>query len=376
MEEIKLNRKELYDLVWSEPLSRLAKKYNLTDNGIRKRCKKMNIPLPKAGHWAKIRHGYKVPKPKLPGNYNGETETILCYRNKDGKYVENIETASPFKVRKAEIINNKELPLKVPQRLTNPDKLIIDAKEYFKNQDSSSGRYPGVLESWGKVINIRVAPKNLPRALRIMDTFIKLIKARKHTIELKYGKTILTMYEIEFEVSLKEKFRINKNAQSWYDQRYLPTGVLAIRKDYIYDKEWRDGKILLEEQLPKILTKLELEAQERKARRDYNREQNRIREEKERIRKELLQRKQNEISRFKALLNHAIYWKQTETLRQYIESLETEKNLDDERKEWLSWAKQKLNWFDPFVKGSDELLNDSDREKLIQELYESKNNME
>ena len=51
MEKIVFTREELYELVWSEPLTRLAKKYNISDNGIRKKCKKMNIPLPKVGHW-------------------------------------------------------------------------------------------------------------------------------------------------------------------------------------------------------------------------------------------------------------------------------------------------------------------------------------
>ena len=36
MEQVKLTRKELYDLVWAEPLSRLAKKYKISDNGLRK----------------------------------------------------------------------------------------------------------------------------------------------------------------------------------------------------------------------------------------------------------------------------------------------------------------------------------------------------
>ena len=60
MEEIKFTRKELYDLVWSSPLSVLAKKYNISDNGLRKNCIKMNIPLPETGYWQKLRYGKTV----------------------------------------------------------------------------------------------------------------------------------------------------------------------------------------------------------------------------------------------------------------------------------------------------------------------------
>lgn len=52
-------RKQLYDLVWSKPLTQLAKEYAISDTGLRKICKKHNIPLPKLGYWQKIQHGKK-----------------------------------------------------------------------------------------------------------------------------------------------------------------------------------------------------------------------------------------------------------------------------------------------------------------------------
>ena len=52
-----LTRKELYDLLCSIPLSTLAKKFEISDNGLRKICKRMNIPLPPNGHWQKVRYG-------------------------------------------------------------------------------------------------------------------------------------------------------------------------------------------------------------------------------------------------------------------------------------------------------------------------------
>ncbi|MFN8240734.1 MAG: hypothetical protein U0X39_08295 [Bacteroidales bacterium] len=77
MESKKLTRKELYDLIWKDPLSRLAKKYKISDNGLRKICKRMNIPLPEMGHWQKVQYGKKVKIPKLPEKFEGEDEIIL-----------------------------------------------------------------------------------------------------------------------------------------------------------------------------------------------------------------------------------------------------------------------------------------------------------
>ena len=57
---MELTRKELYDLVWAEPMTTICKRFGLSDNGLRKHCKSMNIPTPPAGYWAKIKFGKKV----------------------------------------------------------------------------------------------------------------------------------------------------------------------------------------------------------------------------------------------------------------------------------------------------------------------------
>ena len=66
MMPIQFERQSLYEEVWSTPLTRLGKKYGLSDNGVRKACIAMNIPLPKAGHWAKIAAGHQIPRTPLP----------------------------------------------------------------------------------------------------------------------------------------------------------------------------------------------------------------------------------------------------------------------------------------------------------------------
>jgi hypothetical protein len=93
MEKVILNRQELYNLVWHEPLSRLAKKYKISDNGLRKICKRMNIPIPALGHWQKIQYGKPVNIFKLPNNYTGENEIII-----EEKGTNDVESDSPLVV--------------------------------------------------------------------------------------------------------------------------------------------------------------------------------------------------------------------------------------------------------------------------------------
>jgi len=52
-----ISRKELYDLVWAEPMTSICTRFGLSDNGLRKHCKSMNIPTPPVGYWSKLKYG-------------------------------------------------------------------------------------------------------------------------------------------------------------------------------------------------------------------------------------------------------------------------------------------------------------------------------
>ena len=83
MESVNYTRTELYELVWSESLLSISKRYNISDVGLRKICIKMNIPLPGQGHWQKVRSGQRIYAKKLPKNFTGEDHITLKLRTED-----------------------------------------------------------------------------------------------------------------------------------------------------------------------------------------------------------------------------------------------------------------------------------------------------
>ena len=112
MEKVEVTRQELYNLVWSKPMSKLALEYNLSDNGLRKICKKHEIPLPQLGHWQKIQHNKKVKVIPLPKDFKGEDNITL---NK-GEIKEN-EGITNFSKLLKEITDDTTLSFKVPDKL-------------------------------------------------------------------------------------------------------------------------------------------------------------------------------------------------------------------------------------------------------------------
>ena len=62
----RLTREELHELVWTEPMSRLAKTFGVSDVAVSKACKRASIPRPPRGYWARKRAGKNAPRVELP----------------------------------------------------------------------------------------------------------------------------------------------------------------------------------------------------------------------------------------------------------------------------------------------------------------------
>src|SRR5947209_2138073 len=75
---IKVNREVLYEQVWAEPMITVSKKYGISDVGLKKVCRKLQVPVPPRGYWARLHHGKRVKKASLPSLAPGHlSETVI-----------------------------------------------------------------------------------------------------------------------------------------------------------------------------------------------------------------------------------------------------------------------------------------------------------
>jgi len=63
--ENELTREELFMLVWERPSQEVARELGISDVALGKRCKKLQVPKPPPGYWAKVRAGKLTRKPIL-----------------------------------------------------------------------------------------------------------------------------------------------------------------------------------------------------------------------------------------------------------------------------------------------------------------------
>lgn len=73
----RISRSELYELLWSEPSSKLAKRFGISDVMLSKVSREANIPKPSLGYWAKLDGGRMVERTPLPTRALGQDERII-----------------------------------------------------------------------------------------------------------------------------------------------------------------------------------------------------------------------------------------------------------------------------------------------------------
>jgi hypothetical protein len=71
-----LKREELYELVWSHPMRKLATEFGISDVGLAKTCRRAHIPVPERGYWAKSQAGKPANRTPLPPRQPGMPDTI------------------------------------------------------------------------------------------------------------------------------------------------------------------------------------------------------------------------------------------------------------------------------------------------------------
>ena len=360
MEKITFSRKQLHEAVWTEPLLRLSKTYCISDNGLRKMCKTMNIPLPPNGYWQKVKYGKHVKKPKLPKENSGKEEVVLKPRTENCNELSTAMSAQGLQAK--EITADENLLLEVPDRFSSrPDQLITSTKafrEAMKRHDwRRNDRYPDRID----VLNIDVAEESIPRAYRLLDTLIKLLRSRNHEVKVSNYKSIAVIEGVEIAFRLREKNKVASETTNYGGRIMKPTGdfVFAIGEYSWHEKYVNDGKQRLESKLAVILAKMELEGKREHEERIESEKQQKIYEEQQRIKKEIKEKKETELKRFTDLFKEALQLHHATILRNYIEQKYHNSDLGDD---WIDWAKKKVEWYDPMINNEDQLLDDNHKE--------------
>jgi hypothetical protein len=362
-----VTREELYRLVWSKPITELAKEFGMSDVGLAKVCKKLNVPKPYRGYWQLVDAGRKVTIPPLPPSRKGDpTEAILDPEH----YRVNFKPEDSNTLDRMDAESRPENRIKVAETLDNPHRLVRNTQILLrKGKPDESGRlhYWNVADNRPR-LSVRVSKDTMPRALLIMDTLIKALEARGCTVEAEDG-TVCNIGETQVPFYLWERVRRTdrvltekeKEKPWWYkNYEFIPTGDLVFTLDeYCVDrKNWADGKKKkLEDKLNNIVAGLFAAAEQLRRREIERKEEEAHRAEAARKRAELEHQLWIQEERGKQLDFLVTSWTKSNNLREFLKECEDvlllkdkSRNVSDEY--WLRWARAYADHIDPTKNGS------------------------
>ena len=386
MGEVRIKRDELYEQVWSQPLTTLAFSYGISDVGLRKICKKLKIPLPGRGFWQRIGKGRRVKKPPLPP-FKGKSEYILRVQNglpesPDG------ETEAQRLIR----VEKKE-GHRVVVRRSLEDLHPLAEKTLKSLRSAKPGTEGLVLPRAAGCLDIHVAPESVERAVRIIDALVKALEERGFRVTAGSGEKRLTTVSVmgeEMVIRLSESYRRKEREltprelkrqerEPWLyrnEYAYHPTGELTLticNGGYGVQANWSDGKRKIEERLGSFIVGLIKAAHERIETRLRREREEREREERRRIREEKARRYKEEKERFQALEQEVESWQKSQRLRVYIEAVQRDAlkrhdaiDPDSETGQWIAWATSHADRLDPLVERPTSILDEWDERQETQ----------
>lgn len=323
----------------------------------------LNIPFPGLGYWTKLQHGKRIPsKTHLPDFIGDQTITLHIREDSD---LPKISRTGLLK----DLQENDSINTTVPEKLTNPDSLIVAVKEDILQRKEQNKNRELVSSSAG-FLSITVSHKNLRRAFLFMDTLIKVLKKRGHSVIVDQSKTYFVIEGEKIPIWCREKHtQVLVKGRNRDSHENKPNGLLSLKVDQSYSStEWVKGKKTLEELLPKILIDLELMGKKLKEKRLDREKYWAEQREKEQKIKDIQDRKEKELKDFLSLLKHAKRHDNAQKIRQYADELEKfyakDCPLTEESHEKLSWIRRKADWYDPFREAEDKRMEGIDRDEL------------
>jgi hypothetical protein len=362
-------REELHERVWAEPMRTVAQRLGISDVGLAKQCRRMRVPVPGRGYWAKKAAGQKLrklPLPPLPPNDSATPRTTVIHA------APSIAELPPLPAPIAEqtaFEANPENAIRVANALRSPHVLVRATMEALDGKGKQDSDF---LSNWQvRHLDIEVTKGALHRALRVADAMVKAFERRGWSVSIGSPtdrddrKTWVAVLGQTIPISIREPLKkvLNEPAKPqrlssgrWYTPyqskyREEPSGKLAlvIRNSWGHSvsRNWPDTPAeTVEDRLNDFTIAIVAEAHALNERAARFAEKERERRAAEDLRFAEQRRREAELAKRRAFDDQAKQWEKSQLLRDYLRALQVcaerqaaaSGEMDAELSAWLIWA--------------------------------------
>jgi hypothetical protein len=366
-------REVLYEEVWREPATEVARRYSISSVALGKICRELGVPVPGRGYWAKHAFGKAPSRPPLPAlSEDNDVERRATRR------------APKFdlgRIAASHAIGRVAMgaPIVVPPVLTQPHPAIASAMSALGGATLRNG----LAYASGPCLDIVVSPSLCPRALRVANALILALEERGLPVEVRDAKVrgrrkfaegvgttrVLVDGEwirfqlveelVQFTPPITKKAPKNLNGSELELWRYwnrprlqlVPSGklILRIRERAGVRSSWRDGCRPVEEKLNSFIKQLFVVSDARKQTREAHARWRHDVEEREQGTERRRARAERRKRRSTFVREQLERWRDARDLRALVAEARIQLSRSPQRPEpsWLAWATHYADRIDP-----------------------------
>ena len=364
------DREELYREVWEKPLIKVAESYGVSAVALGKTCRKLRVPVPGRGHWAKLAYGKEgAKKPPLP-----KLDKIpVIYRSPivQKKPATQNENDPEFAAING-LLASGALNPPPTDGSARPHPLVRHTASLLRSR-SRKDEHGILLPREAGGLDVKVSEGTLERALLIMNQILGVLERQGSGVEIsEEGNTTALINGEHVSFGIEEPIRrvVTQNPRvpnptdRWdYDKvvTHEPGGKLALvirsttSGKYAQRAQWSDAKVRrIENLVPDFVagllrTAVALRRQE-EDRKKREAEQQKRTQERAQLQKDI-QEEEKKLEQFNKWVD---LWERAERMRRFISAYaEKSQSWSAEKqqhyKAWIEWATKQADRLDPFI---------------------------
>ncbi len=344
----------------------LAKRFQISDVGLKKVCIRNRIPVPAQGHWQKLRAGKQSRRIPLPAVKHPQT---ITFRPRPAATAGDVGPPAPDPAIEIE----KEFrPVEVTETLVRPHSVTSAMREELNRKKPDD--YGAIHCVEPDVLPARIHPGSKSRLLRIADALLKGFERRGFALRpgnrgLRIASGLQVIVDEEaYSISIEERMRrethkstpdeagrLRRGQYVWmrsYD--YHPTGEFTLKMEPCYgsgiQSSWKDTRNQrIEQRLNEVMVSLRRHAALRKVERARAQRRAARFEAEQHRRAELRARVEAEREAMAKLESDFDAWNRAERIRAFVAVVENHPahRSDAGTPVWASWARGCADRIDP-----------------------------
>jgi hypothetical protein len=166
-----VTRDKLYEEVWAEPMTTVAKRYDVSSNFLAQVCERLNVPRPTGSYWQQLQVGRPPEKPPLPEQIPGD----------DIEWVRDGDRPRRPPVPRAPVLRKPRRKVERPSR--HP--LLVGAVEHFLHSRVSRYDSEKYLRPYKRnLVDVLCSKDCLKGALDATSAFFLALEDRGHRVIL------------------------------------------------------------------------------------------------------------------------------------------------------------------------------------------------